>query len=862
MVLFAKEKSSLQSLGGGGDSSQQQQQHNKKGKDSTLRKSDRRQLLQRVLQVLSVHGGNSQDKGNNDNNNGGGDGDDDYDNYKNNSNDSFSIRQLRHIFLQGTLVQRTLVIQPTQDAKKSDKKVMVYYRGPDDAVLSDGGKKRTMKKKKMDDDEEDDDDNDEDHLLWPYKQLTQAVWIELDKQLQLPTVALLSVLLLSSSSTATTATATNNGDMNESCPILPTVTIFPNVSRYLCRGADLMMAGIAKIVIPPDPLSPSRYNDKNNKNNNNNRRRQSHQQKDQQPFVRNHNNNNMVCMIQIQGNPQPFAVALLTQDLLSQPWGPGTKGVAALVQTCYGDDLWRQQLPITSGSSSTTHVAAGKKCDDVENGSSVHNLFDLGHYGNPGFLDGNVVAPIVVPVKEQQDKDEDQHCEPPPEISAMSCMIDGDSTGGEDPPNGLSLLLESKPLEKANTGVADVVPNGKVPEDQNPKDELSVAAAAVKEELLSPEDILHQATCRALVQLHPKHDLPLKMAQFYSQHVLKQQQGDGGNIQLKQTRYKKFGVYVQEQVDRELIQVGPDASKKDTLAMLIGYDPRHPDLIPFVEEKKKVAMSSNATHKEQKMRLVLADLYCIPQHFVNLLRLDSSAVQAANATSDERKGTGFLTVKEVRVILDDYVEREQLVDPNNQALVLLDGPLTDALFKKKQKKPSTSSKNSEVPSPAPAPPPTSLARKQLVTKWQDKMEVAYALVEMPGNRVIKLGRGAPPKVRIEVYRRQSKKFCTKVRGMELYGVNPQELRQHLAQRFACAVALEEDVPGLPNQCVELQLQGNFVDEVEATLIGDPSLTDHGGAKDSPYQLPPKAMKVYLGKGVPFRKKRTVASKKK
>jgi len=90
-----------------------------------------------------------------------------------------------------------------------------------------------------------------------------------------------------------------------------------------------------------------------------------------------------------------------------------------------------------------------------------------------------------------------------------------------------------------------------------------------------------------------------------------------------------------------------------------------------------------------------------------------------------------------------------------------------------------------------------------------------------------------------------------------------ELRQELAQRLACAVALDENPAEykLPKNHVELQLQGNMADHLEALLVGDESLTSHGGAKNSPYQLPPQAIDVVTRKGVPARKKRAPTKQK-
>ena len=159
--------------------------------------------------------------------------------------------------------------------------------------------------------------------------------------------------------------------------------------------------------------------------------------------------------------------------------------------------------------------------------------------------------------------------------------------------------------------------------------------------------------------------------------------------------------------------------------------------------------------------------------------------------------------------------------------------------------------------------PTEVTRKDLAVAWQAKMERAFALVQMPGSHIVSMGRGKGPLVTMEVSKRQNKKFVTKIRGFEHFGIAASELQHEISHRFACAASIEENPhERLKKGHVELILQGNLVDEVEALLIGDESLTSHGGAKDSPYSIPKNAVEVVLRKGVPARKGRGAAGKKK
>jgi translation initiation factor 2D len=206
-----------------------------------------------------------------------------------------------------------------------------------------------------------------------------------------------------------------------------------------------------------------------------------------------------------------------------------------------------------------------------------------------------------------------------------------------------------------------------------------------------------------------------------------------------------------------------------------------------------------------------------------------------------------LTLSEVRSILDQYVDDNELVVPDSPEYVNLNGPLTDVLFKTKKKK----DPNAPMPQPA---APTRLSRKDLFVAWQSRLEPAYALVQVPGSTVVSLGRGAPPQMVLTVSKRSGNKYITTISGpFEVFQVEPNALAKELSHRFACAASVGESSIGKGN--VEVLLQGYLVDEVQALLLGDERLSGHGGVKDSPYQLPKGSIQVVLGKGVPARKKK-------
>lgn len=615
-----------------------------------------------------------------------------------NNNDNDTTAALLHsIFIEGTLTTRKL-----QHPQLN--KVVLYYRGPSE-------------------NKSDDDSNKASSSCWPYTSTTQCVWMTVDQGpseplIHVPTVALLSVLPINS---------------------FPTVVVpSSHVSKFVCRGAHLMKAGISQLM-PATIIT----------------RRPKHG----------------IVAIRVQGNEQPFAVGQLAHDFQTNP----DSGVGVEIWNCYGDDFWKQQ----------SHI----KEDGIQNpigGAS----FDNGNYGNVGFLDGKLVVPIVAVEEEEEEE---------------SAAVESSNEPTE---------ASSEPLEQ----------QGETPTDTNPTTDNVTTTADNHDDVNHNDTILHQAVCEALVNIKDSQ-LPMTSTNFYAQHVKPRA---ATPINIKLTSWKKFNTYLLEQVDSGLLTC--KAHGTDPMGYLTGIDRRHEDLRGLKKDP--------AQPQTQSKKLAIVNLCVIPHHFINLLKLDLDACKAETAKSPERRGTSMLTMPEARAIVGEYLASNNLEISSTH--IQLDPALTSALYKKHQ-----------------GTIPEMLSKKDFYKVWLMKMEPAYALVEMPGNQIVKLGRGTPPQVSIEVSLRQGrKKYATRVRGLEDYGIDPVAFSKDVQRRFACACTVETEPEGrasLRKGYVELDFQGHLVEELKALLLGDEKLTSHGGAKDSEYCLPKSAIDVTLKKNVPSKK---------
>jgi len=589
----------------------------KKAKDTPLKKSDRRKLRDSFLAII----GNTTAAANDETDTG---------------TQSITKEQLDFIFLDSksdVSIRKLKLKNVNSNAGATN----IYSRSPSSSI-------------------------EEDAALWPYTKFSQVLLMQVDN-VTIPSLALLSIL---------PAEILNS---------LPTMVVPPIVSKYLCRGADLMRSGIISM--------PSKHHG--------------------------------WCVIRAMGNQQPFAVGFVTNGTDPSSIGAETKGVGLQVVTCYGDEIHLSQMDPTA-----------KPLDRGRRSEIGGGIFDNGNYGNVGFIDGNRVYGLV-----------------------SSDEGDSDDSGEENDEGVIEKAMGEVALSSDGADNTNTIDDGK----SNSEAEVEAEAASADdsdtyEEEDSMDTILLKAFHDAVVRISKKQ-LPLPTSTFYSQHVLPARK-EGSFIDLKATRYKKIGTFLSQQAAKGIIKLG--AANGDAVAFVNAVDRTHIDLREARTRKNKEGESdSHAGDQTGKNKLALATLYIIPNWIVNLMHLNEDDVKAVNAKSDERRGTGYLTTPECRDILNRYVVDNSLVDEFDPENITLDGPLCDAVFRK-TKKELQHGKNEYQ---------ESVTRKELNIKWLEKMEKAYAIVELPGSKIISMKRGLPPKITFVVESRQSrKKFITRVRGVE------------------------------------------------------------------------------------------------
>ena len=622
---------------------------------------------------------------------------------------------------------------------------------------------------------------------------------------------------------------------------VPNVVVHPEVSKYLCRGADLMRSGMRSF---PPPWSLRRSGG--------------------------------IVTISVIGNPQPMAVGIVDMGLFRDycyakksanadaDWrilamnyvGPGKKGIGVMIVNCYGDDLWRESLPPKAGSFGRVDNGNARTT-----GNDVFNPlggggYDDGNYGNVGFVDGRVVVPILETGGCGSDEsesdvevggDDDDAQDEDATAAEMVGRLDVSDAAGEVPS---AFALVDAATNGPDDDDVDV-------EEMNGPDETNDDGVVETTEVDHDEILSNACYASLLLLLSSKTTLPMPVSTYYAKHLLAAVSTTGPKLDMRRTKHKKIGPFLKEMESNGVIRLGASKDGKDRCAFLSDIKKDNPNLIRFKKNWKREieacggdvsAMRSPPATRGTKLAVV--DLYIVPHNVSTAMQLDSAAVMAANAKTEERKGTGFLTKTECRALIEDYIEKEGLV-VDKSGRVLVNAPLCDALYR--------TSKKDKIPGQV-ANYPNDVGRKDLVEKWIERMDKGHALVGMPGSRILRLGRGPPSPVDIEVEFRQGnrRKFLTHIRGMEEYGIDGESLSRDVSHRFACSSTIETNPvgrPALKKGRVELVLQGHLSEELSALLTGDESLTSHGGVKGGEYNLPKSVINVVLRKGVLARKKR-------
>ena len=608
--------------------------------------------------------------------------------------------------------------------------------------------------------------------------------------------------------------------------ILPDVVVNSYTSKYLCRGANLMRGGMGANNLQR-VLETRSSKAENNKR----------------------SAENAVVAVRVASNPQPFAVGFLHPDLLSAGnnsseaplLGEGSKGSGVNIVSCFGDDWTREMVRELS------EIGGGEK----KNESVFGGTYDDGCYGNVGFVDAGKDGRYVLGLSrasDENDKGSDDECE-----ESSSAHVEDETCTADIEEAAASMKVDD---EQASGEAADKTGDGQMNAESEDVDgaKNDESSSSEEEEEEDPTQVQNKLllVCfqRAVVSLPPS-SLPMPVSTFYANHVLAARP-EGTTLDIKQSRWKKFGPFLAEQAALGIV------TTKDNQT-LTSINKGHISLKDARKQRKKEIEAAGGTDgKSAKSKAAIVTLHIIPSRISSSLGIPDDLVLAENAKAPERKGTGYLTKPEVRECLEHYISREGLDDGSGTADIRLDATLCDLLYGRSKKERAAAGDSGGR-----GDFPTKASRKDAHELFVKKLDVAYALVEMPGSKIVKLERGVPPKIVVEVttIRGRKNKNITFCRNLEEYGINPVSFASDVSKRFATSATIDEDPKQNGREAVkkknyvEVGFQGHLGEELRVLLTGGAEgRSSHGGAKGGSYKVPKNVIDLRLKKGVPARRK--------
>jgi translation initiation factor 2D len=287
--------------------------------------------------------------------------------------------------------------------------------------------------------------------------------------------------------------------------------------------------------------------------------------------------------------------------------------------------------------------------------------------------------------------------------------------------------------------------------------------------------LLQQSFLEALKTRLKDKDLPILLNVFFSTHLLAAKPQDA-SLDVKKSSYKKLSKFVEEMAKQGLVTTSEPSPGVIHIATV---NRSH----PLYRSHKRV------TPKEEKEESASSPL------IVELYRPTKSLFLLFPDAPEDK----YYVRKEAQEALWRYVKEKDLTEKSSGE-VKLDEMLAAALFPKSRQAGDL------------------LSKKELVDKFIDKLAKFYRV-----NRGVfsEIRKGAVQCAQIVVEQRQARKFVTKVSGLETFAISPEEVAHNLQKKFAAATTINQ----LPAKGagVEVQVQGNFLSDLEEYLIAQYSI---------------------------------------
>ena len=280
-------------------------------------------------------------------------------------------------------------------------------------------------------------------------------------------------------------------------------------------------------------------------------------------------------------------------------------------------------------------------------------------------------------------------------------------------------------------------------------------------------------------------------------------------MQIKKTSWKNAKKFIKT-LDKQKLLKSKDRDGGECVVLDIDFD--HTAVTNFVPYKlpqketpgaesggggggKSTNVGSSSSDGSIGQRLSKLHLYRPKEQL-------STVFEAANAS-----GKGLYLPTELRQIISDYIESENLISGINKRLVNLNPIFANAVFD------GTSSLDREVIAKGSVP------RDALNDRILQSCSPYWAILRNDETREgVKAKAGTAPKIQIVLETRSGNKTVTKLSGVEIFHINPLPLAEELQKACASSTSVNQLAGSSPkNPVQEIMVQGPQKDIVIKAL---------------------------------------------
>ncbi|KAI9489297.1 hypothetical protein BDB00DRAFT_981244 [Zychaea mexicana] len=391
----------------------------------------------------------------------------------------------------------------------------------------------------------------------------------------------------------------------------------------------------------------------------------------------------------------------------------------------------------------------------------------------------------------------------PPETVDIS--DDGDDEYVEDDGG------ESKPNELQIKDDAKTVP---VDETSEPKEHDEQEEAKPQLPVKEVDSVLHAALLQALkfkiTSENSQSHLPISASTLYSTYILPcRPRGRGSDADIKGSSWKKVQKFLKAMEKTKLLKVKEQRGEM----MVTSVNWMH-ESFQGLDSYKTVGTSSATQQQQQQQQKTTANTTNnsttakSPNHSTpssaregqinveDVFRPHGSPVhvffEAAKLSKEE-----LYTSIEIRNAVMQYVKENNLSNPRNQKMVLLDAILKDAILKNNENK-------------------EELTREVIVDRLREKMQ-PFHYVTLPGKEPV-LRKGTPTPIQVTQEIRQGRKTMTKLVGVERFDLDVVDLCKELTKLCASSATHNPLAGSSPkNPVQEIMVQGPQIKNVSTIL---------------------------------------------